>query len=114
MIVGLWPYERSMRRALRWDGVIPARREGEQLSVDDLREIRALVEEHREETTPFDIVFEGETPTDDPERGVARVAPLAEAVVTWWLESAWMRVLKPPQDLERLHLRIRAGPPRVE
>ncbi len=111
-VVALWPYERSLRRALRWDGIIPARREGV-VSEDDLRKIRAYVEKHRENEGDLEIVYESETSTDDRDRALACVRPFADAGVTWWLESGWTRVLKPPQTLDRLRRRIDAGPPRL-
>lgn len=61
-------------------------------------------------TTPFDIVVEGETPGDDPARAADIVRPLAEAGVTWWMESVWHT----PETLggvEGMRGRIRQGPP---
>ena len=63
-------------------------------------------------TTPFDIVMEGETPGDDREQASSIVRPLAEAGVTWWLESVWGA----PEDaggVEGMRTRIRQGPPRL-
>jgi len=110
-VVALWPYEKSIERALHWDGAIPARREGEgEFTPDDTRELAARVKP-RPNGAPFDIVIEGESSGGDRERAVARVTPYAEAGATWWLESVWMRALKPPQDVERVRRRIRQGPP---
>ena len=118
-VVGLWPYERSLRRAARWDGIVPAKKnekEGEDslsLEPDELREMCAFVEKHRASSGPYEVVIEGETSGGDRARAVARVEPFAEAGGTWWLESVWTRALKPPQTLDRVRTRIRQGPPRV-
>ncbi len=58
----------------------------------------------------FDIVWEGMTPGDDPERAASVVRPFAEAGATWWIESSWL----PPNKLEDLRRRIGQGPPRIE
>jgi hypothetical protein len=70
--------------------------------------MKRYVEENREGDTPFDIIWEGETPGGDPERAANIVAPFAEAGATWWIESPWT----PPNDPETLRERIRHGPPR--
>ena len=51
--------------------------------------MRAYVQAQREETPPFDIVVEGETPGEDPAAAAAIVRPYAEAGATWWLEARW-------------------------
>lgn len=60
----------------------------------------------------FDIIIDGETPGDNPEKASAILRPWAEVGVTWWIESRWDE----PRDvggqataLERL----RQGPPRL-
>ena len=108
-VVGAWPGERSMRRALRYDGVIVAAVGGSEVTPQTVREVKAFVEERRGGTEPFEIVWEGETPGDDPEAaGVVR--PFAEAGVTWWMEAMWA----PPNEPGDLRARIRRGPPRVD
>ncbi len=70
----------------------------------------AYVAERRTQTTPFDIVLEGETPLGDQEQTAALVQPWAEAGVTWWLENVW----RTPGGLDGMRARIRQGPPRIE
>lgn len=72
--------------------------------------MRAYVEENRATETPFDIVWEGQTPGDDLARAASMVRLLAEAGATWWIESPW----SPPNEPDDLRRRIEAGPPRVE
>jgi hypothetical protein len=114
--VGAWPRPKSMRRVLRCDGILPdvigddgQRRD---LAPDDLRAIGDFVASNRTETTPFDIVMEGETPGDDPAEASAIVRKWADAGATWWIESRW----QVPRDAEGLRVvreRIRQGPPRL-
>ena len=116
-VVGAWPRMKSMRRALRCDGVLPTKMNADgsfaEMTPDDLREMREYILANRTLTTPFDIVMEEETPGDDPARAAAIVQPLAEAGATWWLEAVW----KTPETLggvEGMRARIRQGPPRGE
>jgi len=99
-VVGAWPNERSVRRALRFDGILP--------QTSDPDEVRALVEFIGRERAPgpFEIVVEGTTPLDPAEAGDA-VRPLADAGATWWVESDWTGA-----TVESLRRRIAAGPPR--
>ena len=107
-VVGAWPSEKSMNRALRYDGLLAYTTRGE-VTPEDIRAMKAYVEENRSQDTPFDIIWEGETPGDDPERAAQIVRPFAEAGVTWWIESRWA----PPNEPEDLRARIRQGPPSI-
>ena len=101
-----------MRRALRYDGVIPQKQDGTGTAMTpaDIRAMRAYIAEQRDQATPFDIVVEGETPGDDRARAVAMVRPLAEAGATWWLETMWSA----PDGLSSVRTRVRQGPPRLD
>ena len=116
-VVGGWPYMKSMRRVLRYDGVLPSRRDEkgqwQQITPDGLREMRAFIAAHRAETTPFDIVIEGETPGDNRERAASIVQPWAEAGATWWIEARW-QVPRNAEGLQAVRQRIQQGPPRLE
>jgi alkanesulfonate monooxygenase SsuD/methylene tetrahydromethanopterin reductase-like flavin-dependent oxidoreductase (luciferase family) len=107
-VVGAWPSRKSMNRALRYDGVLAYTTRGE-VTPDDIRAMKAYVTEHRDGTVPFDIVWEGQTPGDDPEQAAQVVRPFAEAGITWWMESPWT----PPNEPEDLRRRIKQGPPRI-
>lgn len=113
-VVGMWPSERSMSRALRYDGLLPNVRaengEPRDITPDDIRAMAAYVAERRTSATPFDIVMEGETPGDDPAKAAEIVRPFAEAGATWWNESRWGAM----NDVELVRARIRQGPPRIE
>ncbi len=102
-VAGRWGSERSMRRVITCDGILT-----EGLGVEQIPEMIAYVSEHRALTIPFDVVTEGETPGDDPERAAEMIRPLARAGVTWWLETRWSE----PNTPEDIRKRIRQGPPR--
>ncbi len=74
--------------------------------------MKTFIDEHRSQTTPFDIVMEGETPGDDPERAAAIIRPLAEAGVTWWLEAVWSTP-ETEGGVEGMRRRVKQGPPRI-
>jgi alkanesulfonate monooxygenase SsuD/methylene tetrahydromethanopterin reductase-like flavin-dependent oxidoreductase (luciferase family) len=124
-VVGAWPRKKSLARALRYDGILPAKMDKDgsfaDMTPDDIRALRAYVDEYRpaaaqssstEEQHPYDIVYEGETPGDDSAQAGAIVRPLAEAGVTWWLEAVW-RTPETQGGVEGMRRRIRQGPPRV-
>jgi len=72
-------------------------------------EIAAYAREHRQATSPFEIIVEGVSALGDPVRAAAEVAPMAEAGATWWIESMWTS----PNEPEDLRRRIAQGPPVV-
>jgi alkanesulfonate monooxygenase SsuD/methylene tetrahydromethanopterin reductase-like flavin-dependent oxidoreductase (luciferase family) len=117
---GTWPNQRPFRRAARWDGVFPTRNDGP-IDPDMLRAIVDATMQHRTETAPFDIIFAGRTPGDDPAQAAAIIAPYAEVGVTWWIEDVSMgrfREWKPWEEpyvwpTEEIEARIRQGPPRT-
>ena len=117
-VVGAWPSKKSMQRAMRWDGLLPAVMDGGKVrfgppTLDELRAMKDYVESNRTETTPFDIVMEGETPGDDRARAADMVRPWAEAGATWWTEALWDAARnKDWQTIVRQ--RIHQGPPRIE
>lgn len=108
-VVGAWPRLKSMQRALRCDGLLPAKldRAGKfvKLAPDDVREMKAFIDSNRTLTTPFDIVIEGETPGNAPRKAAATVRAWAEAGATWWVESPWSKSEK------AMYQRLQQGPP---
>ncbi|TDP91101.1 LLM class flavin-dependent oxidoreductase [Labedaea rhizosphaerae] len=109
---GFWPKRRPMRRAARWDGVVPLfenARHGVVPALEDVRELVAFVRSERQSSEPFEIVLGGVTP-DDPAKARDVIGPLADAGATWWDE----RQLQRGPNLDRLEpvlRRIEAGPP---
>ncbi|HJT59072.1 MAG TPA: LLM class flavin-dependent oxidoreductase, partial [Ktedonobacteraceae bacterium] len=116
-VVGAWPRMKSMRRVLRWDGILPTKMNDDgsfaEMTPADVQAMKAFIDERRTATTPFDIVMEDETPGDDPERAASIVRPLAEAGITWWLEAVW-HTPETVGGLEGMRRRILQGPPRID
>ncbi len=110
--VASWPAPKSMNRAIKWDGVLPSLRANpfEEVKPSDVTEIATWISEHRTADGPFEIVLEGVVPGDDPDAARAKLAPLAAAGATWWIESRWEAPLNTP---EALMDRIKQGPPKL-
>ncbi len=112
-VVGAWPHERSMRRAIRWDGIVvqalgpdgsPASGPGV------LPEIVAWIRRERAAAGlagPFDIVVDGTTRADDPVAAAAIARAHEAEGATWWIEADWTHA-----SSDALRARIAAGPPR--
>lgn len=102
----------SMRRAARWDGILPNIRTPENEwrtpGPDDLPALRAELERYGADLTTFDIAIEGTTPLGD-RAALDNVAALAANGATWWIESMW----ETPGGIPAVRERIAAGPPRV-
>lgn len=135
-VAGSWPNRAPMRRAARWDGVVPIRDHGQTpLSVEDLRALLDYVREHRPASGTgvdggraggrgtgssgtgssgvdgpadrrFDVVFSGTLPRDAGQAR-ERAGELAAAGATWW--QVFPEQGRPLDDLREL---IRTGPPR--
>jgi alkanesulfonate monooxygenase SsuD/methylene tetrahydromethanopterin reductase-like flavin-dependent oxidoreductase (luciferase family) len=101
-VVGVWPAPKSMRRALRCDGVIPQYRTSGP-GPDDAAAVRAWL---TEQGVPagFDVIADGETPDDDEAAAASTVRAYADAGCTWWLETRW-------EARDQMRDRIAAGPP---
>lgn len=118
-VVGVWPRPKSMRRAARYDGVLPNYQppggEAGPLTPAVLREMvdwirRQRAAEHLDGDA-YDVVVEGSTPGDDRTAAAAKVRPWADAGATWWIEADW-NVAR--EDVPRLcGRRLQAGPPRI-
>ncbi len=110
-VVGAWPSERSMSRALRYDGLLPywlAKTSGlaRPETPEQLAQMRDWIGQRRS-LEGFDIAMEGMTPADDPAAAADTARRWGEAGATWWIESDWSNF-----ELEPMRRRIEAGPPR--
>ncbi len=118
-VAGTWPKRRPFRRAARWDGVLPMVTGGgfgEYITADQTRAIAELIAAQRSSEAPFDVVISGHTTAQDAMAERVRVAAIAAAGATWWLEDVspwpfgWNWQGAWPVDAMRG--RIKAGPPR--
>jgi len=109
-VAGVWPHRAPMRRAARWDGVVPLFESalyGVVPPLDDVHAMLAYVGAQRGSLSGFDVVLGGRTA---PESSADVVGPYAEAGATWWDE----RQLQRGPDIDRLDAvlrRVEAGPP---
>jgi hypothetical protein len=112
-VVGAWPRKKSMRRVLRWDGLLPNKLNDDgsfaEITPADIGEMKRFIDEQRSETTPFDIIWEGRTPGEDRRKAAEIVRPWAEAGATWWMEAMWTA----PNGPDDVRKRVRQGPPRI-
>ena len=111
-VVGCWPYPKSMARALRYDGLLPAIQDPEtkkwlELTPETLLPIKAYIDQHRNEPEPYDIIVEGQTPGDDRVRAAEIIQPWQAAGATWWIEALWEK-----HEFAKVLERIRQGPPK--
>jgi hypothetical protein len=110
--VGIWPREKSMRRILKCDGILPEKKgpdgKPEELTQDDIREIKAYVQANRSLTTPFDIVMSGKTTGLERTERQGRLLSWAHAGATWWVEALWDE----PEEITIEY--IKRGPPRLD
>lgn len=97
-----------LRRTARLDGISIGGEEP-----DKIRDLRKAVESRRTAATPFDIAMEGETPGDDRAKAAEMLRPLAEAGVTWWVETV-PGCPREREGVEGMRARIRQGPPRID
>jgi hypothetical protein len=114
-VVGVWPRKKSMRRVLKYDGILPTKMVGgKHVKVEpgDIRSMKTWIDENRSETTPFDIVLEGKTQGSDPDTWYGVINPWKEAGATWWIEAMWDAIDKKDRD-EQVKRRIRQGPPKI-
>jgi alkanesulfonate monooxygenase SsuD/methylene tetrahydromethanopterin reductase-like flavin-dependent oxidoreductase (luciferase family) len=104
-----WPRKPGFRRAARWDGVYPGSTHGN-LTLDELREMRAFIQSQRTSDAPFDVVSGGDVPFNDPARAREIIAEYEDAGVTWWIEGIgdWRG------DVDAMAEFIAGGPPGLQ
>lgn len=111
-VPGIWPRMKSMRRLLKCDGLFPQKMnsegEFEEVTPDDLRQMKAYIDANRTRTTPFDYVAEGKTGNLEQSLAEEKLADWAGAGATWWVEGLW------EATHEQAAERLRHGPPKME
>jgi hypothetical protein len=113
--VGVWDAERppvkNLRRALRWDGIVPQLRgTADEPPAAKIADLVAWIDEQRAaagQTGPFDVVAQGKL-SADPVEAADQAKAMAAAGATWWIDSWW----DPEKDTpESLLAKVRQGPP---
>jgi hypothetical protein len=117
-VVGAWPRPKSMRRVLKYDGILPMVKDEKgtrQAQPENVAAIKAFIADKRELDTPFEVVVEGQTPGDDPQKASNLVSPMQDAGANWWVETQWDHIesIWQPEGLERVRRRLNQGPPRI-
>ncbi len=107
-VPGIWPRMKSMQRLLKSDGLLPQKMnstgEFEEVTPDDLHQMKAYIDANRTLTTPFDYVVEGKTSDLAPEQVKEKMQEWIEAGATWWVEGLW------EASQEQAFARLRKGP----
>jgi alkanesulfonate monooxygenase SsuD/methylene tetrahydromethanopterin reductase-like flavin-dependent oxidoreductase (luciferase family) len=116
-VADIWPARAPLRRAVRWDGVIPIGRDlplTAMLTSAQMHEIVRTVASLPGYTTPFEVVHSGISGGMDAAYDREVVAAYQQVGVTWWVEKILPELLGSWTDwpLEAMRTRIRQGPPR--
>jgi alkanesulfonate monooxygenase SsuD/methylene tetrahydromethanopterin reductase-like flavin-dependent oxidoreductase (luciferase family) len=105
----IWPGKKSLQRALKCDGVILEKTSNaglpEEITPEDVRQVKEYIDENRPPGTPYDIVAGGKTFDLDHTRQRDKLIQLDEAGATWWFEGLWGEA---PETVAAV---IRQGPP---
>jgi alkanesulfonate monooxygenase SsuD/methylene tetrahydromethanopterin reductase-like flavin-dependent oxidoreductase (luciferase family) len=113
-VVGVWPRPKSLRRALRCDGILPQFQvDGRDPGPHDAVALRQWLTEHGA-GPGFDMIAEGETPAGDPVAAAAAPPSGAGGGGTWWLETRWEMPHDSPERMSDIRARLEAGPPVAE
>lgn len=115
-VAGVWPAKAPLRRAARFDGVVPIGRDlpmTAMLSPKEIREIVYYVASQAGYSSEFEIVHMGITDGADTEHDREIISAYQQAGVTWWVEKILPERWGSWSDwpLEAMRGRIRQGPP---
>jgi alkanesulfonate monooxygenase SsuD/methylene tetrahydromethanopterin reductase-like flavin-dependent oxidoreductase (luciferase family) len=107
---GGWPLKGPAGRAARWDGACLYKQTSHYMSSDDIRDLRAFVQQQRGSLDGYEIMVGGSPRRPDREQERAYIRSLAKAGATWWNEYI------PPSagDLESVRKQIARGPLRID
>jgi alkanesulfonate monooxygenase SsuD/methylene tetrahydromethanopterin reductase-like flavin-dependent oxidoreductase (luciferase family) len=117
-VAGIWPNRKPFRRAAQWDGMFPLFPHAGDDTVDELKTLVEYVNERRNTSKPFDILFRGfPLPVDDPTQAAEIIKPYEALGVTWWQLSispmSYGKELKGEWPLQDMHDTILKGPPNI-
>ena len=105
--VGALSSEKSMQRALSWDGLLPQVVDNGSARQATLEELSAAMPAIRSAVGDrhYDIIVEGSIQEHSP-------AAWADTGATWWIESLW-DAMHGPDAIAASFDRLREGPPRL-
>jgi hypothetical protein len=111
--------QRSLERAARWDGLLPAVIDGgEPRSLRGPDELASLVAEVTvlraaagKAGEPYDVIIEADSTGQFEQLEPNVPGPWEAAGATWWVES-WWTIEPGPEGLAEVRRRVAAGPPR--
>ncbi|MBI4675748.1 MAG: LLM class flavin-dependent oxidoreductase [Chloroflexi bacterium] len=122
-VVGAVDREKSLRRVLKYDGLLPtlvadkgstSPEQGGSFTPEQLRAAVDWILARREPSganaTPLDVIVEHQTPGDDAKRAAEILKPWADAGATWHIEAMW-GAIGAADGQARVLERIRQGPP---
>ncbi len=108
----IWPRKKSMQRILKCDGMLPekfsADGKPQEITPNDLHEMKSFVDANRTLATPFDIVISGKTKDMTTSGQQDKILPWQAAGATWWIEGFW------DEPEEAAARRIQQGPPALD
>lgn len=102
-----WPFKRPLKRAARWDGVLPRQWNAGPITPQVIVEIADYIIRHRNSEQPFDIIKYGLTEGKDFFYDRTMVQEYESAGATWWIEE----IYSTRGNISQIHKRIAAGPP---
>jgi poly-gamma-glutamate capsule biosynthesis protein CapA/YwtB (metallophosphatase superfamily) len=97
-----------MQRVLKCDGVFVEKINQEPVTPQDIRAVKAFLEENRQENTSFDIVATGNTSSLSPDEQRRQLLEWEAAGATWWIEGLW------EASSEQVDQIIALGPPQLD
>jgi alkanesulfonate monooxygenase SsuD/methylene tetrahydromethanopterin reductase-like flavin-dependent oxidoreductase (luciferase family) len=108
-IAASWQHHAPLRRAVRYDGVVPVSGDLKgSLTPVQVGEMLGYIRRFRSAVESFEVIHFGQTTGRRPRQERALVESYALAGVSWWIESVPFE----PSQLEETCRRIRLGPPR--
>lgn len=121
-VVGAVNREKSLRRALKYDGLLPTLvpdageitpEFGNSFTPEQLRAAIDWINARREISTPIDVIVEHETSGDNRDEAREILKPWIQAGATWHIEALW-HTMQMSDGQAQVLKRIRQGPPRIE
>ena len=99
-----------MERAARWDGACLYKITNDDMTPDDVRAMKAFIQDRRDSSASFDLSVGGRQRGEDWEQERALIRSLAEAGATWWTEYI------PPEigGLDVVRACVERGPLRMD